>query len=332
MRVFFGGEKSFGSGGTGSGLKFIGIALIVAMMVGEFAGEADGKFPVFQILEKCAGIADTAEGVEGAGTNLLGTQRLDSSAEDAETEQARGGGKDGIVLEFGDGGFGLRRGFGASENEDVRPLHGGNGFTQRACRKKELAAEGLRGVEEEDVGVAEEREVLKAVVEKEEVDFVFELFALREAIRADAELHFFLETEFHEFDFIAGAGGTSVTAREDGNTLPFREKFFGEPNHHGSFAGTADGEVADADDGAIEAPSLQVALFVKPDTETREIAIKHRERPKQQAQPRRKIHWEEPPRCLETSATARSRAPRLVSTSCFAELPMRSIFCGSLRR
>ncbi len=332
LRVFFGGEEGFDAGGTGGGLKFVGIALIVTVVVGKFAGKGEGKIPVFQVLKKGARVADAAEGIEGTGADFGGRQGLNASAEAAKAKQAGGSGKDRKVLKYGDGRLGLRGGFGAREDENIGALHGREGLAQRSGREKELAVEGLRGVEKEDVDVAGKRKVLEAVVEKEEVHGGFELLALGVAIRAHTEESAILEAEFHEFDFVAGAGGTFVAAGENGEALSFGEKFFGEPDDHGSLAGTANGEIADADDRASEALRLKVTLFVEPDAEAGEIAIEHRKRPEEQAQPRRKIHFARPPRCLEISATARSRAPRLVSTSCFAASPMRCIFSESLSR
>src|SRR3974390_269506 len=95
--------------------------------------------------------------------------------------------------------------------------------------------------------------MLEAVVEKEYVHaFGFEPAALFVAVRASAKHYAILQAEFHEFDFVAGAGGAFVAAGEDGEAFPFSEKFFSEENHHGGFAGAADGEIAYADYRSVE--------------------------------------------------------------------------------
>jgi hypothetical protein len=87
--------------------------------------------------------------------------------------------------------------------------------------------------------------MLEAVVDEEEVDpLFFKLAALPVAVGAYAEHYAILETEFHEFDFVAGAGGAFVAAGEDADAFTFGEKAFGEEDYHGGFAGAADGEIA----------------------------------------------------------------------------------------
>jgi hypothetical protein len=45
------------------------------------------------------------------------------------------------------------------------------------------------------------------------------------------------------------------------------EKTFGEPNDHGGLAGAAESEIADTDDGSLQALGAENALFVEPSAE-----------------------------------------------------------------
>src|ERR1700685_3009423 len=97
--------------------------------------------------------------------------------------------------------------------------------------------------------------MLKAIVEQKNVDgsLGFELAALREAVFADAEGYTILQARAHQFDFIAGVVCAAITTRENGNALPLGQESFSKPNHERRFASAADGYVADADDGGVEA-------------------------------------------------------------------------------
>ncbi len=91
--------------------------------------------------------------------------------------------------------------------------------------------------------------MLEAVIEQENIDRVLLLdaVALRKAVFADPKRHFVVETLLHQFDLIAGAAGTAITAAENRNALPFREKSLREPYNHWRFAGAADGQISNAD-------------------------------------------------------------------------------------
>ena len=159
------------------------------------------------------------------------------------------------------------------------------------------------------------------------------LLTLFEAIGADAKLRTIVEAGFHQFDFIAGAAAALVAAAENGDALPFREKMFCKPNDHGRFAGAADGEIADADDRAIQALLLEDAFAIESGAPVAWHAVERQRAARGASRTSGgRVIGEAPPNCLATSARARSSAPRLLSTSCFAVSPMRFIFSGSLSR
>jgi len=332
LRVFFCGEQRAGADSAGGVLEFAEIASVVVMMVWEFAVIGDREIPVLEVLEEGARIADATEGVEGARGQLVAGQQLGLRLELAKAEKLCGRREDGIVLKFFDGGAGARDGFCASKDEEIGAGHGGEGLAKTASGEHGLLAEGLRGVDEEDVEVARELEVLEAVVEEEDIDGGLQLCALFVAIGADPEGNAILEAGFHQLDFIAGAGLAFIAAGKDGYALAIGEKTLGKPDDHGSFAGTADSEIADTDHRAGELLLLECSIGIEHGTPAGGGAVERRERPEEQPQEERQVHGLAPPNCLETSAIVRSREPRLDSMSCLAASPMRFIFSGCLRR
>src|ERR1700757_4019185 len=81
-------------------LQLASIARIVTVVVREFTLTSGRTLPVLQVAEKGTRVADAAESVESPPAKLLSTQQLGSGSEPAETEQACGGGKHRIFLEF----------------------------------------------------------------------------------------------------------------------------------------------------------------------------------------------------------------------------------------
>src|SRR6266478_4170611 len=162
--------------------------------------------------------------------------------------------------------------------------------------------------------------MLKAVVEKKYVDGLLRLDALtfREAILADSKGGAALEAELHQLDFVAGAIDAPVATAEDGDALPFRKKSLGKPNHHRRFAGAANRQVSDAHHRGLQAFLLQQTFGIEPDAQPNECAIEQRQRPEQHPH-QRNVHRAAPLMSFAISASARSVAPRLVSTRLCAE-------------
>src|SRR5580704_12677520 len=88
------------------------------------------------------------------------------------------------VAGFNVGAFGLAR-----HNQNVGPAAGGNGLTQRSRRQKPLLLKFARTIEHQNVEIAREQEVLKTIVEKENVHglLLFDSMALGKTIFADAK-------------------------------------------------------------------------------------------------------------------------------------------------
>jgi len=261
--VFFGGEES-GAGGEGVDevACFVGGPVVVV-------GLDDGACDVERVggggVEEGGGVTDAerGDGVEGAE----GVEWLTLVADHEGGPLVSGGGDDGAFValadaagEAFDGGWG--DGVDAGDHDDVGAGEAFDRFAEPAGGE-ELVDEGVAGgVDEDDVEVAVEFAVLEAVVEEDGVGgaafdeatggvgaegvgfdgdageggFVFELFV----------------GFFAGLGFVAphgDAGGAAELAEE-----------VGEIGDHGGFAGAADGEVADADDGCVDALDVAAAV------------------------------------------------------------------------
>ena len=86
LRVLFGGDEGLGATVVGCLLEFTGVALIVVMVVGKFAGLGDWDVPRFEVMEKGFGVADASECVERTGADFVCGEELNTRAEAAETE------------------------------------------------------------------------------------------------------------------------------------------------------------------------------------------------------------------------------------------------------
>src|SRR5215475_4998174 len=97
--------------------------------------------------------------------------------------------------------------------------------------------------------------MLKAIVQQKDVDAMsrFEALAVCKAIGTNAEQNLVVEAALEEGDFIAGARRATIAAGKNGDAFSLRQEFLGEPKDHGCFAGSAGGQIADADDGGFQA-------------------------------------------------------------------------------
>ena len=267
--VFLRGDEGNCAGAMSCFDKLGGFGIGIAMMIGEGLLSGDGESPVLKVSDECAGIADAAERIEGARAKFGGGEKLRRQvAEFAKTEQARLRGENRDILQLADGRVGAGIGFGATKNQQIGASHGGERFAETASGKKAIVFGGARRIEEEDVDVAGELKMLEAIVEQKNIDAgLLEAQAVGVAIRTNAEFHAIRETRFHEFNFIAGAGAAFVTTSENSNPFALSEKTFGEPNDHGSLAGAAETEIADTDDGSLQALGAENPFFVKPSAE-----------------------------------------------------------------
>src|SRR6201997_5787450 len=132
----------------------------------------------------------------------------------------------------------------ARKDNNVGTAHRGKRFAKRPRRKQRFASYRSRGIQQENVQIASEREVLKTVIKKKNVHGLlgFEPAALGKAVLPHPEGNAILQTKFHQFDFVAAALGPAIAPAENGHALSFREKPLGEPDHHWCLASTADAQ------------------------------------------------------------------------------------------
>jgi hypothetical protein len=78
-------------------------------------------------------------------------------------------------------------------------------------------------IDQNDVHIAGEWKMLKAVIEKKNVDWLFGLDALAfgKAIFADPEFDAALEAMLHQLDLVACAASALVSTAQNGDALPF---------------------------------------------------------------------------------------------------------------
>src|SRR5271157_6035703 len=138
----------------------------------------------------------------------------------------------------------------------------------------------------------------------------------------------------HELDFVARAAGAAIAPAQNGDALPFRKKFFREPQNHGRFSGAAHRQIADANYFGAQVLLLEPAIRIEPGARANVAAIQNGKRPEQNSRQQREFHpfsRAAPSRCRAISAMARSVAPRLLPTRLRAVSPIRAARSGSRR-
>src|ERR1700730_11982603 len=97
--------------------------------------------------------------------------------------------------------------------------------------------------------------MLKTVIQQKYIDRVlgFQAAPGCKPIGTDTEQNIAAETTLEQVNFVAAAVRASVTAAENGYSLSLCQKLFGEPQNHGSFAGSADSHLPNADYGCFQA-------------------------------------------------------------------------------
>lgn len=257
--VFGGGEEAVGGEVLGGLEEAVDVFWGVGVVVGEAVG-AGGL---------AAGVCEHGEEVFRAGESAEGDGALREGGGEFEGAADGEGGGCGVLRDdSGEGG-----GFVFADEEDVGAAERGEGFAQIAGGE-ELIGDVLPG-EEDEVERAGELAVLEAVVEEVCLrgQGGFGELAGLVAECADEDLQAFAG-HFEGFvaealrgavgvDFFDGAGAPAVAAGEDveGDSFAFEES--GEHEDHGSLAGTAGGEAADADDGALQASGAKGSAIVE---------------------------------------------------------------------
>src|SRR5260370_31081873 len=96
--------------------------------------------------------------------------------------------------------------------------------------------------------------MLKTVIKKKTVDALslFEPMAFGEPVFAYSKGNAILKAKSHQLDFIACSFCAAVATAEYRHSLPFREKLFSEPDHHGRLPRASDSKIPNADDRAFQ--------------------------------------------------------------------------------
>ena len=283
--IFFGGDEGKAATGAGAGEGVFDFRNGEAMVVGKGALVDDFGAETDQSLHEAFGHGDAGDGADAEATQV-GERETFSGEKIFEVKGVMATGVDrGVAIVatnlFFEFGVIFARAFG--EQDEIGPAEGIGGFAQDTAGKDVLIAERVLAVDEEEIEAVAEAEILEAVVEEESVGLVVAdgVAGGFDAIGIDEDGDAGEIAGEHE-GFVAGLGGIEqdrfsvgdhagrgrgpagekfigqageegfgygfVTATEDGDATSGFEEGAGEFFHHGGFAGTADGEVADADD------------------------------------------------------------------------------------
>lgn len=211
--IFFRAEQRIGAGGLRRFFQLGGFLQGVDVMVGEAAFYGDLKFQGAQVREKGGRISDGAKGQEACAGPIRGGQGDIQARHAQDADKFCGGIENRATGVTADDGFQGRGGglYAARDDNKVGAAQRGDRLAEAARGERAAAAEGIRGVKQDDVGVAGEFAVLEAVVEDEPIDAVArEGFAVFEAVGAYAKLDAAGKAVAEDGDFVAlgEAGGS----------------------------------------------------------------------------------------------------------------------------
>jgi hypothetical protein len=170
LRVLFGGDQGICAGLLGYLSDLGDILGSIAAVIGIESVPAKRQAPSLQIAQKGAGIAKTTKGKKGSAAYFRSLLQMDFTTEPPESQKSCGCGKNGKLGELANSLIYSRHGLSPGEDNDIRPAHGGKGFSKRAGGKQGLAVQRPRCIHQEDVEISREFQVLEAVVEKKNVD------------------------------------------------------------------------------------------------------------------------------------------------------------------
>jgi hypothetical protein len=146
--------------------------------------------PTVGICKECLRVPDPAEGKHWLGRKFqVERYRLRFKSQPPVLDQAHGGRKNREFREFLNSSFDGELIVHASENNQIRPTNRGKRFTKTAAGEEKFLAEWPRCIDKEDIEIARKMQVLKTIVEQEDVNGLrgFELLACNEAVRSDTE-------------------------------------------------------------------------------------------------------------------------------------------------
>ena len=316
--IFFGGDEGKAATGAGAGEGVFDFRNGEAMVVGKGALVDDFGAETDQSLHEAFGHGDAGDGADAEATQV-GERETFSGEKIFEVKGVMATGVDrGVAIVatdlFFEFGVIFARAFG-QENE-IGPAEGIGGLAEDSAGENVLIAERVLAVDKEEVKAVAEAEVLKAVVEEEGIGLVvadgvaggFDAIGIDEDGNAGevagehkglvARLGGIEQDRFSVGDnagrgwgptgeeFIGQAGEEGfgygfVTATEDGDATSGFEEGAGEFFHHGGLAGTADGEVADADDHDADRVAAEDGVLVEAGADAHDAGVKGGEEKKE---------------------------------------------------
>jgi hypothetical protein len=285
--VFFCGDDAVGEVVIGAEDAFVDFVFRVEVVVGVAAGDDDFAAEVAEDFFEAFGGGDAADGTGFAAIEEeegLGVIRVVDILED---DWAVAAGDDFCGAVTGDDVIVAVLAFAFGEEDVAGAAEIARGFAESAAWEEVVIAEGGVAVDEDDVETAAEAEVLETVVEEERVavEFADGPAAGFDAVFVDDDGDAGEIAGEHPW-FVAGVSGVAgdvraiadderwrfaggaeeasgetvaegrfdafVAAAEDSDLAAFLLEAAGEHFDDWGFAGAADGEVADADDGGSE--------------------------------------------------------------------------------
>ena len=174
--------------------------------------------------------------------------------------------------------FGLILALAFGEKDEVGPLESIGRFAEDSAGKDMAVPKGILAVDEEEIKTVTEAEVLVTVIEQEGVGAVvtdgvaggFHPVGIDENGNAG-------KVACEHEGFVAGLGGVEqdgfITAAEDGDAATGFLERAGEFFDHGGLAGTADGEVADADDEGADRVTAEDGIMIEAGAEPHDAGV-----------------------------------------------------------
>jgi hypothetical protein len=298
--IFFGGDERVTAAGAGSVDGVEDFLRGEAVMVGVGAGVDEFGTEFAEPFFKAFGNGNSADGSDGSALEEIEFDLLSSKEMLEEFGFVAAFENFSMAIELTDSFFeiGQIAAIAFGQENGIGSFEVIAGFPESSARQDVFVAEGMLAVDEGEVDPFFKGEILIAIVENDEVDseffdgeagtfdpvfidenediakigsehegFVTGTFRVEEkgaAIGDDARgIGRFLEGNLPPPAGEEGAGHAFVTATEDGDATSVLGKDTGEEFDDWGFAGAADGEVADADDGATDRVTFQPAVVIE---------------------------------------------------------------------
>ena len=308
--IFFGGDESKAASGSGAGKGVFHFGGGEAVVIGKGALVDDFGAEFDQPVEEAFGHGDAGDGADAEAAQV-GERETFPREKIFEVKGVMATGVDGGVAVmaadlFFEFGVIFARTFG-QENE-IGPAEGIGGLAEDSAGENVLIAEGVLAVDEEEIEAVAEAEVLKAVVEEEGIGLVvadgvaggFDAIGIDEDGDAGeiagehegfvARLGGIEQDRFSVGHNTRGGGGAAreeligeaskkgfgygfVSAAEDSDAAARFLEGAGEFFDHGGLAGTADGEVAHADDHDADGVAAEDRILVEAGADAHDAGV-----------------------------------------------------------